>query len=66
MTLRIHICRDTADAKGIIQTEKLVLNDPNLDAKILTEPDIVIFDYSKNRNNPSQVNENKVCVVFDD
>ena len=66
MSLRIHICEDENAADRIIATEKIQLGNPGLQSRQLSEPDIVIFDYSKDPNHPLQVNENKVCVVFDD
>lgn len=66
MSLRIHICRDVDEADRLIETERLALGDPFLRATMLIEPDIVVYDYSKNPNDPVLVNENKVCVVFQD
>jgi hypothetical protein len=66
MSLRIHICRDEDHADKVIETERLVLNDPTLAAQILTEPDILVFDYSQDPNHPALANENRVCVLFND
>lgn len=64
MSLRIHICRDTIDADRIIDAKKILLKNPNLNATKLTEPEIIIYDYSDDPNNPTQLNQNKVCVII--
>ena len=66
MSLRIHICEDENAAERIIETEKIRLNNPGLQSRQLRRPNIVIFDYSNDPNNPIVVNKNKVCVLFDD
>lgn len=66
MSLRIHICQDNDDANRLIKTEKRVLGKTDVTARILAEPEIVIFDYSSDSNNPILINENKVCVIFED
>jgi hypothetical protein len=66
MSLRIHICNDENAANQIIETEKLRLENPLLQSQQLSEPEIVIFDYSQDPHHPLQVNSSKVCVLFDD
>ncbi len=61
MSLRIHICQDTAHADLIIAAEV----NPGINPPKLTEPDIIIYDYSDDPNVPTQINTNKVCVIFD-
>ena len=61
MSLRIHICPDTAHADRIIAAEV----NPGINPRKLTEPDIIVYDYSDDPNVSMQININKVCVIFD-
>lgn len=62
MSLIIHICQDIDHAETIAATADAF--SAGATSTILSEPDIIIYDYSEDPNNPRQINENKICVVF--